>query len=70
MTFEFKDSADQKAFERWAFGEMFPDQGNPFLVWNSLHGDKLRLKADDLIEESLKKMYALYLEEKNESNSD
>jgi hypothetical protein len=60
----FKDYEDQKAFELWAFGYN-PTTGDikDMNAFNSRHGDKVWLTPDELISDSIKKMYALYVEE-------
>jgi hypothetical protein len=64
MPFEFKNYEDQVAFELWAFGKC----GEPYTIqkmytWNSLHGEKLYLLADETMSDSLKKMYEIYEKE-------
>lgn len=63
MTFEFKDHEDQKAFQRWAFGQAEHKYGlDSMHTWSSLHGDLYFLSVHQTIGDSLKIMYALYLE--------
>jgi hypothetical protein len=62
---QFKNHEDQQAFELWAFGRTGVDYEIPLMhSWNSKHGNKVWLLSSETIQESLKKMYALYLESK------
>lgn len=54
-------------FAKWAFGDNFDkiqiNGIDGMEAWNILHSDKLKLKRNDQIKESIKKMVKLYKEE-------
>lgn len=65
MVFDFKDYKDQEDFEIWAFGHTRVSYDiSTLYAWNSFHGKELRISPGENIQESMKKMYSLYLKEK------
>lgn len=61
--FAFKDLEDQRSFERWAFGHTPVKYGVANMhSWNSRHGDIYFIKSDEIIGESIKKMYKIYMD--------
>jgi hypothetical protein len=61
---EFKSHEDQMAFEEWAFGYTPVRYAySSMLEWNSRHGDKYMVKADETIQDSVSKMYELFEKE-------
>lgn len=62
---QFKNHEDQQCFEIWAFGHTGVEYGEHLMhTWNSRHGNKVWLRTDEIIKDSMEKMYALYLESK------
>ena len=55
-------------FKLWAFGFPIPESSEGKTEsWNSLHGRRLYLKKDDIVEFIRPEMYELYLEEKEKT---
>ena len=47
----------------WAFGNISDSlPQDVFVAWNKIHGDKLKLHEDDIIQNDLPKMVALWRE--------
>ncbi len=65
----FKDFEDQQAFEVWAFGKtpMFYDERTVF-CWNSRHGGSYFAQPNEVMLDSLQKMYKIYKDEHAQEN--
>lgn len=60
-----KDSEELDAFGLWAFGEKFKDLDHSLLfmkAWNEIHGDKLTLTQDGIIQHDIPKMVEMWNE--------
>ena len=61
---QFKNHEEQTAFELWAFGGTGVRYGEHLMhTFNSRHGKQLWITTDEVIKDSLEKMYELYVKE-------